>query len=751
MTQQGGEIPQKIDRFEIIAPIGYGAMGAVYKALDPIINRPVAVKTIRLDVPPNSPDYRAFLERFKIEAKTAGRLSHPNIVTLYNVGHTEENVPWLAMEYVDGETVAELLQGEKLKPEVAISLISQIAAAIDYAHTEGVVHRDIKPSNVIVYAGEKVKVTDFGIAKLMDADATHSGLMMGTPSYMSPEQAMGEDLDGSTDIFSLGVVAFEMLSGQQPFPGNNVTSILYKLVHSDPVHPDNLEVLGLLPDKWHEVFSRVLAKSPLERYPSAAAFVQSLELCLGSWFGALEGETVVLREPVLTRAELARASSLDSDETVMVPPPVPPPRGVEGNETLVASGPPLGLVPLEPLEPLELDSIETMTAPMPAAPLLSSRDSSSSGAELDETIAAPAPDIERTLYAGPGIEPEASTAALDETVVEAPPKRPAMTVTIRKPAGLKPLVVPLAAGALLLVGLVAFLLSRSTSEEPPPADVADTAPPLPSTGSLRVATQPDGARVLVNGKERGSSPVLIEALPLGTYRVRIERSGFEAEELEAAITAEAPAASLDVTLRRQAQAAPAAPKPALLRIRSVPPGAQVAVDGRAVGVTPIERLQVDAGSRVVRVLRDGYLPWEDTFRARAGRTENIDAVLTARAAEPEPAPAPELAAPEPPRIVEGALVSRGEPGVTNPKCVRCPAVAYPEEARKARLQGVVELSFLIDEDGEVSELKVLVSGGKVFDDAVLETVKGWRYDPATKHGVRVQMRWVQRFRFQQGR
>jgi serine/threonine-protein kinase len=274
LTQQGGEIPQKIDRYEIIEPIGYGAMGAVYKAFDPIIKRPVAVKTIRLDVPPSSPDYRAFLERFTIEARTAGRLSHPTIVTLYDVGHTEERIPWLAMEYVDGETVAELLQGEKLKPEVVISLVSQIAAAIDYAHGEGVVHRDIKPSNVIVYAGEKVKVTDFGIAKLMDADSTHSGLMMGTPSYMSPEQAMGEDLDGSTDIFSLGVVAFEMLSGKQPFPGNNVTSILYKLVHSDPIQPDNLEVLGLLPDKWHEVFSRVLAKSPAERYPTAAAFVR---------------------------------------------------------------------------------------------------------------------------------------------------------------------------------------------------------------------------------------------------------------------------------------------------------------------------------------------------------------------------------------------------------------------------------------------------------------------------------------------
>jgi TonB family protein len=738
LTQQGGDIPQKIDRYEVVAAIGYGAMGAVYKAIDPIIKRPVAVKTIRLDVPPLSPDYRAFLDRFAVEAKTAGRLSHPNIVTLYDVGHTEDKVPWLAMEYVDGETVAELLQGEKLKPEVVIGLVSQIASAIDYAHAEGVVHRDIKPSNVIVYAGEKVKVTDFGIAKLMDADATHSGLMMGTPSYMSPEQAMGEDLDGSTDIFSLGVVAFEMLSGLQPFPGNNVTSILYKLVHSDPIHPDNLEVLGLLPDKWHEVFSRVLAKTPSERYPTAAAFVQSLELCLGSWFGALEGETVVLHEPVLSPVQMTKASSATSEETVFVPPHIPPSRATS-DETIVVSP-----------APLPSASLETMTAAIPALPrptdtvFLEPK-------ELDETIASPAPDAERTLYADPDIPP--STA--DETVVQAPPGGPAMTVTIRKPRGVRRLLVPLAA-AFLLAGLGAFLLSRRYSQEPPPAPIdpapAETPPPLPSTGSLRVATQPDGARVLIDGADRGVSPLVLDALPLGTYKVRIEQSGFEPEELEAAITAEAPAASLEVALRPQAPVAPAAPKPAAFRLRSDPSGARVAIDGKDVGVTPIERLQVAAGSRVVRVERDGYLPWEDTFRARAGRTETIDAVLTARASEPDPAPPePEPTEQAPPRVVEGTLVERGEPGVTNPKCLRCPGVPFPDAAKRARLQGAVELGFLIDENGSVSELQVLESGGEVFDDAVLETVTSWRYEPATKHGVPVKMRWVQRFRFQQGR
>jgi serine/threonine-protein kinase len=527
--------------------------------------------------------------------------------------------------------------------------------------------------------------------------------MMGTPSYMSPEQAMGEDLDGSTDIFSLGVVAFEMLSGKQPFPGNNVTSILYKLVHSDPIHPDDLEVLGLLPDKWHEVFSRVLAKSPQERYPTAAAFVQNLELCLGSWFGSLEGETVVLREPV-------KLPSAILDETVLATAP-------SSDETVLAS---MNLPTLPPSE----------------------------GAEPAETIAAPAPDVERTLYAGP----DAAPAGADKTVLAAPGGRPAMTVTIRKPRSVKHVLVPLGAAALLLVGLGAFLLSRPSAVEPQP-EPGETPAPLPATGSLRIVTRPEGARVLVNGDDKGGSPLLLETLPLGTYRVQIEQSGYESEDLEAPITAEAPTASLDVALRpKQAPTAPAAPKPALFRIRSTPSGAQVSVDGKNVGITPIDRLTVAAGSRVVRVLREGYLPWEDTFRARAGRTETIDAILTERVAtEPEPVPEPEPAEPEPPGIVEGSLVERGEPGVVNPKCVRCPAVPYPEAARRSRLQGAVELSFLIDENGGVSDIRVLSSGGQVFDDAVVETVTGWRYEPATKHGVRVKMRWVQRFRFQQGR
>jgi hypothetical protein len=289
-------MPQTIGRYQVAESVGFGAMGAVYKAFDPLIKRTLAIKTIRLDIPRQSPQYKSFIDRFYHEARISGTLSHPNIVTLFDIGE-ENGLPYLAMEFVEGETIASIVErGVRFKPEKVINLVSQVASAIDYAHSKGVIHRDIKPSNLILSDGERVKVTDFGIAKLIDAEMTQSGTLLGTPSYMSPEQAMGEKLDGRSDIFSLGVCAFEMLAGEQPFPGNNVTSILYKLVHVEPIQPANLEMNGLVPQKWHEVFGKVLAKKPDERYQTATEFVQDLEYCLGSWFGAVADMT--LAEPV---------------------------------------------------------------------------------------------------------------------------------------------------------------------------------------------------------------------------------------------------------------------------------------------------------------------------------------------------------------------------------------------------------------------------------------------------------------------
>ena len=195
-------------------------MGAVYRAFDPLIKRTLAIKTIRLDIPRQSPQYRSFIERFYQEARISGTLSHPNIVTLFDIAE-ESGAPFLAMEFVEGETIGAAPRARAIASSRRRSsrLVSQVAAALDYAHSKGIIHRDIKPANLMLYDGDKIKVTDFGIAKLVDAEMTQSGTLLGTPSYMSPEQAMGDKLDGRSDIFSLGVCAFEMLSGEQPFPG----------------------------------------------------------------------------------------------------------------------------------------------------------------------------------------------------------------------------------------------------------------------------------------------------------------------------------------------------------------------------------------------------------------------------------------------------------------------------------------------------------------------------------------------------
>jgi TonB family protein len=378
--------------------------------------------------------------------------------------------------------------------------------------------------------------------------------------------------------------------------------------------------------------------------------------------------------------------------------------------------------------------------------------------DLEETVVDAGPDDERTLYAGPPPLPAPPRASVsEETVLETarPPKAPVVSVTIRKPRSLKRLLGLSAAALVVLAGLGGYWMSRPSIEEEAPPEI-QAPPPPPLVGSLRIATRPEGARVLVNGEDRGTSPLMLSDLPLGTYHVRIEHAGFDPEELDAPITPEEPSAALDFDLKPQALVTvrPAEARPAVFRVRSEPPGALVAIDGREVGVTPIERIPVSPGSRVVRIVSEGFLPWEDTFRARPGRTETIDAILTARVLGPaEPAPPEPEPEPEPPRIVQGTLVERGEPGVINPKCVRCPGAPFPASALRTKLdrEVLIEASFLVDENGDVGDIQILQSGGQIFDDSVIETVKSWRYEPATKHGVRVKMRWVQRFRFQQGR
>ena len=267
----------RLGRFRIVSVVGEGAMGVVYLATDPEIERSVAIKTLR-EMSDASAEVRSDLEaRFLKEAKLAGRLQHPNVVTVYEVGR-EQNTSFIAMEYVEGESLTQVAaQGARLDIAARVDIVRQVAQALQHAHERGVIHRDIKPGNILVTRDRRVKVADFGIGKLLASgtgDLTRTGQMLGSPAYMSPEQIRGEKLDGRSDLFSLGVVFYELLTGSRPFPGDSITTLVYQILHTEPRDP--LELRGDLPPATREVFARLLAKAPDKRPADAAAFLREI-------------------------------------------------------------------------------------------------------------------------------------------------------------------------------------------------------------------------------------------------------------------------------------------------------------------------------------------------------------------------------------------------------------------------------------------------------------------------------------------
>ena len=270
--------PQKIGRYEIIEELGRGAMGAVYRAKDPAMNRIVALKMI-ISAALASQDGSEFRERFFREARAAGALTHPGIVPVFDVGE-HEGQPFLVMEYVNGWTLASANdRGERLDLNRMCEIGQKIAEALGYAHQRGVVHRDIKPANILLtsretYGVERPKITDFGIAKLTESEATMTGKMLGTPAFMPPEQFTGAQVDGRADIFSLGVVLYWLSTGEQPFPGEGLTAVLYKVVHTDPIPPRKLN--PALPAKFENIILKCMEKDPAARYQTGEELAREL-------------------------------------------------------------------------------------------------------------------------------------------------------------------------------------------------------------------------------------------------------------------------------------------------------------------------------------------------------------------------------------------------------------------------------------------------------------------------------------------
>jgi predicted Ser/Thr protein kinase len=267
---------EQLGRYRIQQVLGRGAMGTVYRAHDPKIDRVVAIKTIAIQgvTADEEGEYR---ERFVREARAAGKLSHPSVVTIYDVGEQEgTQAPYIVMEYIEGTTLDSLISNSAEKPiPRTLDLVKQVAEALDYAHSQGIVHRDIKPANIIVTPDGRAKITDFGIAKLAVTQLTMPGEAIGTPSYMSPEQITGEQVDGRSDLFSLGIILYSMLVGQKPFTGENATSVMFNISYKDPVPLTQLK--PSLDPQLNRVIERALAKRPADRYQTGKEFADDLD------------------------------------------------------------------------------------------------------------------------------------------------------------------------------------------------------------------------------------------------------------------------------------------------------------------------------------------------------------------------------------------------------------------------------------------------------------------------------------------
>jgi CHASE2 domain-containing sensor protein/tRNA A-37 threonylcarbamoyl transferase component Bud32 len=268
------ETKPTLGRYEITGELGRGAMGVVYKGQDPKIRRTVAIKTIMLsEFDEDSLD--EMKERFFREAESAGLLTHPNIVTIYDCGE-EHDLAYIAMEYLEGVDLEEFTKPDNLFPmRKTLAAVADVAQALDYAHTKDIVHRDIKPANIMMLrATEEIKVTDFGIARITSSSKTKTGVVLGTPSYMSPEQVSGKKVDGRSDIFSLGVVLFELLTGQKPFTGEDITSLMFKIAKEK--HPSPREINPRIPSVLEKIIDKALEKDLEKRYQRAGEMAAHL-------------------------------------------------------------------------------------------------------------------------------------------------------------------------------------------------------------------------------------------------------------------------------------------------------------------------------------------------------------------------------------------------------------------------------------------------------------------------------------------
>jgi predicted Ser/Thr protein kinase len=363
--------PERLGRYEIVRELGKGAMGVVYEGRDPSLGRTVAIKTARQDVIEKSGLAKEMMERFLREARAAGVLNHPNIITIYDVGE-EAGMAYIAMEYLVGKDLNDEIEEKKhFEPDEAVKYGVQICEALACAHDQGVFHRDVKPANIFIPDKGALKVVDFGIARTHDSTLTQDGALIGTPTYMSPEQFMGRKVDGRSDLFSAGIIMYEMLTGEKPFTGEALTTIMHHILKSDPAPPSELNYT--VPEALSAVVMRALSKKPQDRYSDGRAMAAALRESLkdNPDMTIIKGKPVVIAETVISSTPIAASDGTVMDATAPGSAPAPAQDATvvgtapaPAQDATVIGNAPEAAAPAKPAAPVAA-SVPVVAAPKP--------------------------------------------------------------------------------------------------------------------------------------------------------------------------------------------------------------------------------------------------------------------------------------------------------------------------------------------------------------------------------------------------
>jgi len=611
----------KAGRYDLREELGRGAMGVVFHGFDPMIGRDVAVKTLRLSEAGTGLTREELIGRFQTEARAAGLLTHPNIVVVFDAGE-EGGLFYITMEFVEGRSLQSLIDARQPFPVPRVlKLMEQVCSALDFAHQHNVVHRDIKPANLMLTPDDTVKITDFGTAKILQFGTAQTAHVMGTPSYMSPEQVKGTPVDGRSDIFSLGVILYELMTGEKPFPGQNITTVIYKIINEEPIPPRSLD--SSIHPGLSAVISRALAKDPAARYQSCHELLSALK----NYHEIVSpAEATVRMAPVSSQppasqsrpgAQPHRVQAVAAGAASQAASPSPhfmlatgadeEPRKRPGGVLLILIL--LGIIgysgyrvypPLLDLWQRAHDPVESMVARAKA-------------------VSAPAAPKVNT----PSVKPETPSNGAQPTAAPAPtaPAAAISATPLVKPA-LRDASQP-SAGPAVPVKAPELALATPNNSDKSIAPQKPTPPAAPSAAHLfesklraELAGQPLADKVKIQAT--ANALTLTGTLTLAEHR----------DLLQHLRTVPAGVRVIDDTeFAEEPNATPAAASVGWIWVRSAPPGARILVDGAETGQRTPARLELQAGEHEISFEQQGFVTTHRTVSVDQGETMQFTETL----------------------------------------------------------------------------------------------------------------------------